>query len=309
MGLLRPDGPGSLCHPDRSRVVYGDGTVVSPLYRPPSATREPDNAGGTRTYLDADGDPITRPRRRFDPDAADHHGHTGPVHGQNFVGLYARGDAAHQRIVLAVDRVPHPGAEADTAVALIKSVHTVAGAGIQAIVYDGAIRGTHIEQLMTGCGVVVINKVHSSAPRSPAGGGSPQHRATHAGTRSAPGSTTPRAAPATTTSPPSTARSARSAWTTTGPRWCCPAAAAAGEATEAGQRALPLHRRLRRALPGRGVPRLDHPAPAAPGDAGRADAVPLIAEGEPDFTRLYPIRSDAESRTPPSSARCSSTGR
>lgn len=32
-GLLLPDGPGSLCHPARSATVYGDGTVIRPLYR------------------------------------------------------------------------------------------------------------------------------------------------------------------------------------------------------------------------------------------------------------------------------------
>jgi hypothetical protein len=92
-GLLRPDGPGSLCHPDRGRVVYGDGTVVSPMYRPPAAKRVKDDDGVTRTvYLDAAGHRIDAPRKRYDPDSAEHHGHTGPVHGQNFVGLYVRGD-------------------------------------------------------------------------------------------------------------------------------------------------------------------------------------------------------------------------
>ncbi|MGZ4566918.1 MAG: hypothetical protein ACXVFZ_08820, partial [Blastococcus sp.] len=166
-GLLRPDGPGSLCHPARSRVVYGDGTVVSPMYRPPAAKRLKEEDGSTRTvYLDAAGQEIDAPRKRYDPDSAEHHGHTGPVHGQNFVGLYVRGDGPHQRIVLAVDRVPRPGAEADTAVELFKRVHAVAGAGIQAAVYDGAWRGRHINHVMENCGVVVINKVHSTS-RSP----------------------------------------------------------------------------------------------------------------------------------------------
>src|SRR3712207_7166047 len=30
-------------------------------------------------------------------------------------------------------------------------------------VYDGAMRGVHIDELMTGHGLVVINKVHASA--------------------------------------------------------------------------------------------------------------------------------------------------
>jgi hypothetical protein len=94
-GLLRPDGPGSLCHPDRSRCIYGDGTVVRPMYRPPAARRETDpETGETRVvYLDGTGQAIEAPAHRFDPDVAEYHGHAGPVFGQNFVALYARGDA------------------------------------------------------------------------------------------------------------------------------------------------------------------------------------------------------------------------
>src|SRR4051794_9815188 len=110
-GLLRPDGPGSLCHPDRSRTIYGDGTVVRPMYRPPAARREPARETGEPgvVSLDPAGEPIGAPGRRFDPDVAEYHGHAGPVFGQNFVALYARGDGPQQRVVLAIDRVPRPG--------------------------------------------------------------------------------------------------------------------------------------------------------------------------------------------------------
>lgn len=167
-GLLSPQGPGSLCNPDPSRVVYGDGTVIRPMYRPPRARRETNKKTGevTITYLDDRDRPIPAPPRRFDPDAADYHGHTGSVHGQNYVGLYARGNRPHQRVVLAVDRVPRPGLEADTATTLFRHIHPALGSGAQAFVYDGAIRGTHIDQLMTHCGVIVINKVHASRKRT-----------------------------------------------------------------------------------------------------------------------------------------------
>jgi hypothetical protein len=152
-GLLDPSGPGSLCHPDRSRLVYGDGTVVRPMYRPPPATRTTDPVTGevTITYLDPAGKPIPAPLHRFDPDAADHHGHTGSVHGQNYVGLYCRSEATHSRIVLAVARVARPGLEADTAVAAVKALHAITGPGILAVVYDGAMRGVHIDDLMGSC--------------------------------------------------------------------------------------------------------------------------------------------------------------
>jgi hypothetical protein len=296
-GLLRPDGGGSLCHPERSRVVYGDGTVVSPLYRPPVAKRVPDGRGGTRTvYLDADGKTIPRPRRRYDPDSAEHHGHSGPVHGQNFVGLYARGDAPHQRIVLAVGRVPRPGAEAETAVELLKTVHAAAGAGMQAVVYDGALRGKHIEELMTACGVLVINKVHSSS-RSPG----PR--------RVTPAQGNPR-------------WHVLGTWEHDTAAGACHHSLAAldGAVSEVGLDAAGspvalarlVRRQVKRPLRANGryhfvaaytVPcsagdflAWVSPHPQHSADTGRPDAVRLIAEGEPDFTRLYPIRSDSESQ-------------
>ena len=296
LGLLDPAGPGSLCHPDRSRVVYGDGTVVRPMYKPPAATRAVDAKTGqvSITYRDGDGKPIDKPARRFDPDAADHHGHTGPVHGQNFVGLYARGDAPHQRVVLAVDRVPAPGGEADTAVALVKQLHEVAGAGIQAVVYDGAMRGVHLDELMTRCGVVVINKVHGSLKTA-------RRKGKH--------DRNPR-------------------WFTLG-TWehdtdtasCTHTLAAVdGAVSEVGLddagKTVVLHRLERRQVkrPRRGTGayhfNVAYEIPCQygdflawitphgePGDTEhrRADATRVIAEGEPDFTRIYPIRSDAES--------------
>lgn len=162
LGLLDPNGPGSLCHPDRTRVIYGDGTVLRPLYKPPAAKRTRDPATGevVVTYLDVDGQPIPGPGKRYDPDAAEYHGHAGPVHGQNYVGLYVRGSAPHQRVVLTVARVPRPGAEADTATAAMVELNPHLDGGAQAFVYDGAMRGRHIDELMTRCGVVAINKVH-----------------------------------------------------------------------------------------------------------------------------------------------------
>lgn len=305
LGLLNPQGPGSLTHPDRSRTVYGDGTVVRPMYKPPTAKRSTDPVTGETVirYLGADGTPIDRPARRFDPDAADYHGHTGSVHGQNFVAIYARGDGPHQRVVLGTHRVERPGLEADTAVTAFKALHAIAGQGIHAIVYDGAMRGVHIDELMTSCGVLVINKVHASAKTKAR---KQKPAATQPGT--IPHAPTPR-------------------WFTLG-IWehdtdsgpCRHNLAAVDGAVtqigldESGTNSI-LHTLTRRQV--KRTRRLhggyhfnvayEIPCPTGaflawvtphgePGDTDhrRADAVRVIAEGEPDFTRLYGLRNDAE---------------
>lgn len=135
VGLLREDGGGSRTRPAAGRSVFGDGTIVRPMYRP-------ENTG------------------RRDPDAAEHHNHTGAHWGNNLVMLAVRGKRTHQRVVLAVDRVREPGLEATTAVDLFRRVHRYAGEGMQAAVYDGAFRGVHHQTLMAELGVVVVNKVH-----------------------------------------------------------------------------------------------------------------------------------------------------
>lgn len=293
-GLLDPAGPGSLCHPDTTRTIYGDGTVVRPMYRPPAARRTTDASGHTViTYLDANGQEIPAPRRRFDPDGADYHGHDGSVHGQNFVAWSVRGPHHHQRVVLAVDRVPRPGLEAATSVALLKELHAVAGTGIQAVVYDGAFRGVHIDDIMTSCGLVVINKVHASAATRARRGKNANPRWHALGT-----------------------------WqhqTTTG---TCPHHLAAIDgavceiALDDAGRQVVLHRldrkqvkRPRRAT-GRYHFNVAYQVPCPAGefqawvtphsladetDHRRADAVRVIAEGDSEFATLYGLRNDAES--------------
>jgi hypothetical protein len=297
-GLLRPEGPGSLCHPDRSRTIYGDGTVVRPLYRPPAARREIDpETGEVRVvYLDAAGEPIEAPARRFDPDVAEYHGHAGPVFGQNFVQLSVRGDGPQQRVVLAVDRVPRPGAEADTSVELIKQVHAVVGKGIQAVAYDGAFQGPQVDEVMTSTGLIVINKV-PSAPRSRADKD-----------REGEGKV-PRWFPL-------------GVWEHDTPAGACGHSLAAvnGAVSEIGldEAGEPVilgrldRTQVKRSRRSSGLYHFNVayrvPCPAGEltawvtphGEAGdpdhrRAGHVRVIAEGEPDFTRLYGLRNDAES--------------
>ena len=137
LGLIAHRAGGSLTRPSPLRVVYGDGTVVRPMYK----NRE---ANG----------------RRIDTDADEHTRHDGTIIGNNIVFAAARGPEHNRRVILAVTRVGEPGQEAATALELISNVVAVADGGVQAVVYDGAFRGSHHHSLMDRHGVVVINKVH-----------------------------------------------------------------------------------------------------------------------------------------------------
>lgn len=138
IGLLLPDGKGSRTRPHPSRTIYGDGTIVRPLYEKSD-------------------------RGRQDLDAEEHSRHDGQIYGNDLVTIAARGPERHSRVVLAIDRVHTRGHEAATAVNLIRQVHAVAGDGIQAVVYDGAFRGVHHDTIMTELGLIVVNKVHAKS--------------------------------------------------------------------------------------------------------------------------------------------------
>ncbi|WP_157544530.1 hypothetical protein [Nocardioides halotolerans] len=173
IGLLLPTGPGSFSHPDSTRTAYGDGTLVRPLYNPPATVSLTDADGGQRVaYPDPrTGELLDHPPGRFDPDLQEHHGRLGPVLTHGYVAWHARGRGRYQRIDLALAHVPAPGAEAATAVALLREVHRAAGAGIQAVVYDGAFRGVHIDEIMRNYGYLVLAKQATSATTTDATSG------------------------------------------------------------------------------------------------------------------------------------------
>ena len=165
IGLLDPNGPGSFTHPDATRAVYGDGTLVRPLYRPPETVLL-HNDDGTTTLAYPDprtGQLLARPPGRFDPDLELHHGQGGPVLTHGYVCWHTRGPKPYQRIDLAAAHIAAPGEEAATAVTLLRDVHRAAGAGIQVVVYDGALRGVHAEVIMRRYGYLVLAKQHTDA--------------------------------------------------------------------------------------------------------------------------------------------------
>lgn len=161
IGLLRATRPGSFTHPSRERAIYGDGTIVRPIYNPPRAIRIP-NAEGTGTkpaYVNPDtGEISDTPSKRYDPDIAEHHGHQGPVQGHGYVAFHARGPGTYERVTLSISHIPSPGQEAATALAALADIHRHIKGGIETVVYDGAMRGAHIDHIMSKFGYLVIAK-------------------------------------------------------------------------------------------------------------------------------------------------------
>jgi hypothetical protein len=155
IGLLDEDGPGTWTHPDLSRMVYADGKVVTPLFRGKEDTRIANRQTGE----------IRTPR--FEADASLHFEGTGEtVWGLKFVLVAVRTTDIHGRIILDTDWVPSPGGEAATA---LDSITRIAGdaAGLQGVIYDGALRGVHHQRLLRDLGILSVNKVSATTGTGP----------------------------------------------------------------------------------------------------------------------------------------------
>jgi hypothetical protein len=166
IGLLDPDGPGSWTHPDSSRMLYGDGKVLTPRLKgkpddPPRLNR---STGELR-------------ERQFDPDAGLHfeggREEGDLVWGTKWVMILARGEAPHSRMILDVAWVESPGGEADVAIESISSIRPLAP-GAQGVRYDKALRGKHKQALLQQ-GLLPLIGVHAqTAARKTAKGVMPR---------------------------------------------------------------------------------------------------------------------------------------
>lgn len=157
-GIMDPEGPGSLTHPDASRCLYGDGKVLTPRYRA--------RMGETRVDLET-GEVV---QRRFDPDATTEfegggQGSGVEVHGTRFAHLSAR--SPYGRITFDVDHVPKGvGGEGKIILDMLRLV-TPRLPGLLAIVYDMAWHGLHIQSAMTELGIISIAKVAAARRAKP----------------------------------------------------------------------------------------------------------------------------------------------
>ena len=142
LGLLIKSEMGSRTLPGQRCTIYGDGTILRPIYSKEAKTRH-------------------------DPDVITHHRHDGKVVGTKLVHFAVRGTDPHHRVMLAVGHVADPGREADRSVELIRKISAYAPDTISAVAYDGAFRGVHHNLLMTELGIIVINKPHGSRNKTP----------------------------------------------------------------------------------------------------------------------------------------------
>lgn len=147
LGLLDRDGPGSWTHPDLSRLLYADGKVVTPLFRAQPDERRLDRTTGELVP------------RRHEPDAGLHFKGTGEAAwGTKFVMVAVRTEDVGGRVILDVDWVAKPGAEAAVAMNCFRRLAPVLP-GAQGVIYDTALRGVHHQELLRELGWLPINRV------------------------------------------------------------------------------------------------------------------------------------------------------
>lgn len=147
LGLLEEDGPGSITHPDPTRMLYGDGKVITPLYRAKSGDTKIDKSTGEVTEA------------RADPDAKVHVVGSGEMaFGVKHVIVAARGSGVHQRMILSYGPVTKAVQEVDVA---LDRVHAIRGhvPGSTGLLYDGALRGKHIATLLRDEGLIPVSPV------------------------------------------------------------------------------------------------------------------------------------------------------
>lgn len=147
LGLLDPDGSGSWTHPHLTRMLYADGKVVTPLFKAkPGDTRVDKSTGEILP-------------RRVESDAGLHWEGTGEAAwGTKFVLVASRTPDVRGRIILDVEPVPNPGAEAATAMGCFERLAPLCP-GAQGVIYDTALRGTHHQRLLRDLGWLSVNRV------------------------------------------------------------------------------------------------------------------------------------------------------
>lgn len=120
------------------------GKVVKARFKDPKRRRKVNKSTGE----------ITEPKI-VDPDAAEHTTGAGDkVYGLNFVMYHGRNSNENERLILGVAHAPKLGGEAKWATQAADDIIR-RYPGMQALAYDGALRGTHIRKIQTTHGLPV----------------------------------------------------------------------------------------------------------------------------------------------------------
>lgn len=134
---------------DRRDVLVGDGTVLRPMYSSTSPTRKGRNGASQAV--------------RWDPEAALFTTGGGRVvRGNEFVLVSVRANTPNSRVILDFAHVPSPGLEVGTFLACIDRIRPLIP-GADAVVYDTAVRGVHVDYLMRKHGLLVIAPVAAAS--------------------------------------------------------------------------------------------------------------------------------------------------
>ena len=188
---------GSLSHPSSTRSIYGDGTEVRSAYRCLArqvevvdedtgevsirlAAVEPSRPDVARAWIETD--PVTGEKYALDAKSGkrlarlplDREALKSNKYGeyqanQNIVTFHTRNDdASHSRMTLAIGMDESENTEADTAMRLLEQLAaSPIGPAIQCVVYDKALRGVHLDRILTEFGYIPVVKV-AAAPSTKA---------------------------------------------------------------------------------------------------------------------------------------------
>ncbi|MGQ0803513.1 MAG: transposase [Actinomycetota bacterium] len=132
-------------------MLYADGKVITPLWKAKPGDTRVDRETGEIQPL------------RFDADAALHVTGSGePAWGTRFVLCATRSDDVHGRMILSIAPVAKPGSEAKVALECMGRL-APGLPGALGVIYDGAFRGVHLVELMRQRGLLPIVPVQAAA--------------------------------------------------------------------------------------------------------------------------------------------------
>jgi hypothetical protein len=156
-GAFDSQGPGSVTHPAPSRMFYGDGKVIAPAFTGKPSDSRFDKRTGEKVPV------------RHDPDARPHfEGGGEEAYGTKFLMIFGRTPAG--RVILDARYVPFSGEGGEAGIAS-RSLSRLAEwlPGAEGVVWDMAMRGKHIDQLMREPGLLTVTRVPAAETHVRAG--------------------------------------------------------------------------------------------------------------------------------------------